>query len=143
MDFTNSVLIKQSRHDVFAFLADFENVPKWNYAITETRKASPGPVAVGTRYRQVRSLPSPREEGFQVTAFEPDQRLQIGGDLGPFEGTLSYVLEVVGEGTRLTNAVHLEGRGLMKLAAPFVAGRIRDAVKANLGELKAVLEAQP
>lgn len=38
--FTNVVTINRPAHDVFAFLADFENVPKWNYAITETRKSS-------------------------------------------------------------------------------------------------------
>jgi hypothetical protein len=49
---------------VFAFLANFENIPTWNYAISETKKTSPGPVGVGTTYRQLRSIPSRSEEGF-------------------------------------------------------------------------------
>jgi uncharacterized protein YndB with AHSA1/START domain len=36
--FTNTMTIDRSARDVFAFLADLENVPRWNYAITETRK---------------------------------------------------------------------------------------------------------
>lgn len=140
VDFTNTVLIKRPRRDVFVFLADFENVPRWNHAITETRQMSPGPVAVGTRYRQFRTLPSTSEEEFEVTQFEPDQRLQLDGDLGPFQATLTYVLDAVDEGTSLTNIVHLRGRGLARLAAPVLAGRIRDAVKSNLDTLKALLE---
>jgi uncharacterized protein YndB with AHSA1/START domain len=39
--FTNVVEIDRPAHDVFAFLVDLENVPRWNYAITATRKTSP------------------------------------------------------------------------------------------------------
>ena len=46
--FQNTVTIRRAIDDVFAFLADFENVPAWNYAIVETKKTSPGPVGVGT-----------------------------------------------------------------------------------------------
>ena len=35
---------------VFAYLAHFENLPRWNYAISDTRKTSSGPVGVGSRY---------------------------------------------------------------------------------------------
>jgi hypothetical protein len=48
--FENTVTIRRPVEDVFAFLADFENVPKWNYAIVETRKVSPGPVGVSGRH---------------------------------------------------------------------------------------------
>jgi hypothetical protein len=82
--FENTVMIRQPAEEVFAFLADFENVPRWNYAIEKTRKASPGPVGVGTTYRQTRSIPGRSEEGFEVTVFEPGQRLAVRGQIGPF-----------------------------------------------------------
>jgi uncharacterized protein YndB with AHSA1/START domain len=69
--FENTVIIQRPVEEVFAFLADFENLPKWNDAIVETTKTSPGPVAVGTTYRQIRSVPSRSEEGFEVIAYEP------------------------------------------------------------------------
>jgi uncharacterized protein YndB with AHSA1/START domain len=56
--FQNTVTIRRPVEDVFAFLADFENVPRWNKAILRTRKTSPGPVGVGTTYRQVRTVPA-------------------------------------------------------------------------------------
>jgi uncharacterized protein YndB with AHSA1/START domain len=41
--FENTVLIARPIEDVFGFLSDLENIPKWNYAIVETRKISEGP----------------------------------------------------------------------------------------------------
>jgi hypothetical protein len=50
VEFSNTITIERSPHDVFGFVSDMENVPKWNYAIIETRKISRGPVRVGTMY---------------------------------------------------------------------------------------------
>jgi uncharacterized protein YndB with AHSA1/START domain len=138
--FTNTVTIDRPTVDVFAFVADPENVPKWNHAIVETRKTSDGPVGVGTTYRQIRSLPTRSEETLEVTELEPARRFAVRGELGPFVGTLAYDLEDVDGRTRLTNTADLGGRGLMKLATPIAAGRVREAVAANLGALKELLE---
>ena len=140
--FENTVVIERPAAEVFAFLADLENVPRWNYAIESTRKISEGPVGVGTTYRQTRTIPSRSEESLEVTDLEPDRRFAVRGDLGPFHGTLTYQLEPAGEATRLVNTADLEARGVMKLAAPLAGGRVRDAVAANLLELKRFLEAK-
>ena len=140
MEFANSIEIDRPAHDVFRFLANFENVPRWNYAIEETRKTSEGPVGVGATYRQLRSVPRASEEVFEVTVYEPDSRLSIRGDLGPLKGTVTYELEPAGDATRLTNTADLQGRGLAKLAAPLAVGRIREAVAENLVTLKELLE---
>jgi Polyketide cyclase / dehydrase and lipid transport len=139
--FENTVTIRRAVEDVFAFLADFENVPTWNHAIVETRKTSPGPVGVGTTYRQLRSIPSRSEEGFQVTAFEPTSRLEVHGDIGPYTATISYLLAPTDAGTRLTNAVDLEpASGAWRLLAPLATSRVKTAVATNLDMLKQLLE---
>jgi uncharacterized protein YndB with AHSA1/START domain len=139
--FENTVTIRRAVEDVFAFLADFENIPTWNHAIVETKKTSPGPVGVGTTYRQLRSVPSRSEEGFQVTAFEPSSRLEVHGDIGPFTATISYLLAPTDHGTRLTNVVDLESAsGVLRLVAPLAASRVKTAVAANLDTLKRLLE---
>ena len=139
--FQNTLTIQRPVEDVFAFLADFENLPAWNYAIVETKKTSPGPVGVGTTYRQLRSIPTRSEEGFEVTAFEPTSRLEVHGDIGPFTATSSYLLAPMGEGTRLTNTVDLQpASGGLRLLAPLAASRVKTAVAANLDTLKQLLE---
>jgi uncharacterized membrane protein len=40
--FQNTVTIARPANEVFAFLADFGNIPAWNYAIARTVQTSPG-----------------------------------------------------------------------------------------------------
>ena len=138
--FENTVMISRPIEEVFGFLSDFENVPTWNYAIAETRKVTQGPIGVGTIYQQVRSVPSRSEERFEVTAYNPPRNLEIGGQLGPFPSRLSYALDAVPEGTRVTNSVELELRGPGRLLGRVAVPRVRDAVAANLRKLKELLE---
>ena len=140
MEFSNTVTIERPIHDVFRFVVDLENVPRWNYAIVETRKTTEGPPAVGTTFRQSRSVPKRSEETLRITGLEPDERLEIQGDIGPFVGKLIYEFEEIDGATRLTNTAELEARGIAKLASPIVSGRVRSAVAENLGVLKELLE---
>jgi uncharacterized protein YndB with AHSA1/START domain len=140
MKFTNVVTINRPRAEVFAYLARFENIPLWNYAISETRQLTSGQVGVGTRYRQLRTLPSRSEEEFEVVEFEPDRRLSLDGDLALFHGRVSYDLEAAGETTTLTNSMDLQASGAMNLVAQLATRRVQSAVAENLGVLKSLLE---
>lgn len=140
MNFTNTVTINRRPAEVFAFLAQFENVPQWNYAISETWKITGGSATVGSVYRQTRTLPSRGEETFEVTEFEPARRLSIRGALGPFHGDVTYLLEPAGNATALANTVDLQPSGPLRLVAPLVASRVKSAVAANLDTLKQILE---
>jgi hypothetical protein len=140
-NFTNTLTVQRPVHVVFAYLAQFENVPSWNYAIDSTRKVTDGPVGVGTVYHQTRSIPRPSEESFVVTALDPDRRLAIEGEIGPFRAQIDYVLEPSGNGTTLVNTVVLGQSGLLSLAAPLAARQVKSAVAANLDVLKSILEA--
>jgi Polyketide cyclase / dehydrase and lipid transport len=139
--FSNTITISRPQPVVFAYLADFENVPRWNYAIASTRRLDPGPIALGTRYLQVRAVPSHSEEEFEVADFEPDRRLAIRGGLGPFFGELSYTLERSRDATVLTNAAALHAPRRLGLIAPLVTRQVKTAVAANLDVLKQILEA--
>jgi uncharacterized protein YndB with AHSA1/START domain len=140
MHFTNSVTIRRPASEVFAFLVDPANIPKWNYAIDSARQVSPGPVGVGTRIQQTRSIPRPATEKLVITDLVPGRRMVLEGDIGPLSGTLDYQVEDVPGGTKLTNTADLSGRGPLRLLAPLAASRVRDAVAANLGKLRNLLE---
>jgi hypothetical protein len=74
-DATNSVAVARPRVDVYAFLADFENIPQWHYAISRAWKVSDGTVRVGSTYRQTRTVPKHAEEIVEVTEYDLDRRL--------------------------------------------------------------------
>ena len=67
MHFENTLEIARDPRVVYTYLADLEHTPEWNWAITSTRKMTPGPVGVGTRYRQTREVPRPAVELFELT----------------------------------------------------------------------------
>ena len=138
--FSNTVDIARSPTIVFAYLADLEHTPEWNWAIVSTRKVSPGRAGVGTRYEQTRSVPRPATEVLEVTELDSDRRIDIVGDLGPFKARLTYELSPIGGGTRLTNTVELEPRGPFGAVAGVFPGRIRAAVAENLKVLKSLLQ---
>jgi uncharacterized protein YndB with AHSA1/START domain len=66
MEFSNTITIERSRHDVFEFLSDLENIPKWNFAIVETRKTSDGPVRVGTTIGRFGLFPQEARRRFRL-----------------------------------------------------------------------------
>src|SRR5215216_2269673 len=53
---------------------------------------------------------------------------------------LSYALDAIPEGTRVTNSVELEVRGPSRLLGRVAVPRVRDGVAANLQRLKKLLE---
>ena len=40
LEFENTIRIDRPVGEVFAFLSDFENIPKWNYYVLEVQHAS-------------------------------------------------------------------------------------------------------
>ena len=142
--FQNTVTIARPVGEVFAFLADLRNIPRWNYAIARTVPTSPGPAGAGATYRQTRTIPRRSEESLQITVFQPPSRLAVQGQLGPFRATASYLLEPLPSGTRLANDVELEPiSALLRPIGPLAAPRVKAAVAHNLGTLKELLEHPP
>ncbi|MGN9789414.1 SRPBCC family protein [Nonomuraea sp. ZG12] len=140
MQFHNDLVINRPAREVFRYLADLENLPRWNYAIAETRKISPGPPARGSTYLQTRTLPRPMQETLEISRYEPSRLLAITGGFGDLEGTSTYTLESNGETTRLTNEIELVGRGLLRAFSALATANVKRAVAENLTVLKNLLE---
>lgn len=137
IEFQNMILIQRPIEDVFAFVAEFENIPKWNYYVTDVRQTSAGPVDVGTHYHQVRKSD---EQDYTITEFDAPRSVVVRttpGSTPRFERRM--VFEPVKEGTRIIDDWELDtGRGW--LVERLGVGRVRGAVAENLGKLKELLE---
>ena len=137
MKFQNEIEIQRSINDVFEFVADMRNMPKWNYFVTKvTQENGDGPER-GARYYQTRKTDSQR---YNIIHFEPEQSLVIKTDPSSspaFERHLRF--ESTANGTRLIDEMTLR-TGYPVILERLVAGRTRRAVAENLGKLKELLE---
>ena len=141
MEFENTITINRPQNVVFAYLANLEHLPEWNYAIRRTTLLTPGPVQIGTKYTQERTLPRAMTESLEITDFKPDFLLQVSGGFGPFpSGVSTYQLDVAGNGVLLRNHIQVETKGPLKLVAPLTMSAIKSAVAQNLRVLKEILE---
>lgn len=140
MKFTNTITIERPPTTVFAYLANLENLPRWNYALAETRQLTPGPPGVGTRYRQIRTIPVHTEESLEIIELVPHRKLTVQGALNSLPAILTYTLDATDGTTTLTNTVDIRPPRALSLVAPIALGRVKSAVAANLAVLKQLLE---
>lgn len=137
LEFENTVYIERPVDEVFNFLADFENVPKWNYYVLRVQKRTPGPVGPGTKYHQVRKTD---EQTFTIKEYEPDHCLavQTTPESSP-QLEMTFILEEEGAGSRLRDLWKLD-TGQPALLEKLAGGRVKSAVAENLSKLKILLE---
>ncbi len=135
----NSVVIDKRRSEVFAFVADHENDPKWRPGVADIKRASGE--GQGAIYTQGVKGPMGRriDADIEVTAYQPDTLLAFRTLAGPVRPEGSYRFEDADGGTRVTFSLNASVGGAKKLMAPMVAKSMRSEVAA-LDNLKRVLE---
>ena len=138
LTFEKTIRINRPIAEVFAFLADFENLPKWNYYVLDVRKRSDGPIGIGTIYHQVRKTD---EQDFRIIELEPNHTVAVQ-TMPPASPALAMRFTLAEEGgtTCLRDAWQLD-TGLPRLLERLGARRIQTAVAENLTKLKQLLEA--
>jgi uncharacterized protein YndB with AHSA1/START domain len=143
-DFKATVVIDRPIEDVFAFLADGENDPKFSPRVLEMAKTTPGPPAVGTRYAStVKDAGVKTKREFEYTEFVPPTRIRWAErSKNPVTATEGgYDLAPEGTGTRVTIFNVLEGHGFGKLIAPLALRSARKGADDFGQAIKAAVEA--
>jgi uncharacterized membrane protein len=137
LEFENTIRIDRPVEEVFAFLSDFENIPKWNYYVLEVRQLSEGSIGVGTTYHQVRKSD---QQDLRIIEFEPGHTVavktlpQSSPDL-----EMRFTLYEEGSTTRVRDKWKLN-TGRPAIFERLAGGRIKSAVAENLAKLKELLE---
>ncbi|HSM57955.1 MAG TPA: SRPBCC family protein [Candidatus Sulfomarinibacteraceae bacterium] len=137
IEFENSLRIDRPIDEVFAFISDFENVPKWNYFVLEVTKTSEGPVDVGTTYHQIRKTD---EQDFRVIEFQTNQKIAVKTlpKASP-QFRRRFTLQAEGSATYILDEWELD-TGKPALIEKLGAGKVKSAVGENLSKLKSLLE---
>jgi uncharacterized membrane protein len=136
----DSITISRSPGDVFAFLADLNNIPKWQAEVVTSKVITTGPTKVGTRFTEkVKMGPMRATANCEVTEFSPDRMMAFKAisPLINYEGRI--LVDPWEKGARLTLAGTVEPKGLWRLLQPIMMGEFKSGIKKELAAIKEIL----
>src|SRR3954452_3966998 len=125
---------------VFAFMADVRNRPRWQEKTRDVELITDGEPRLGTRWREtVKGIGTYQAE---VGAFERDALWVEAADLEAGSGRIEVAFAPAenGAATRVNVAVEISLRGTKRLMEPALAPMIRRQMPADLERLDALLD---
>lgn len=143
-EFRASTIIDRPIDEVFAFVADGENDPKFSPRVLEIHKTTDGPPGLGTVYEStVKDAGMKTKREFELTEFVAPTRIRWAERsknlvTAPEGG---YDLEPAGEGTKLTVHNVLEGHGIGKLIVGFALKSAQKGADEFAASIKRAVEA--
>jgi uncharacterized protein YndB with AHSA1/START domain len=141
---TATVVIHRPVADVFAFITDARNNPRWQSTggLTSSRQTPEDGVGVGTRITESWQFMGRRSESSsEVTEYEPNRKYTrhlIAGSSPIKQRT--YLFEPQAEGTRWTCTLDVQTGGLLAITEPLLARAIKRGTEASMAAAKALLE---
>ena len=141
---TVTVDVDRPANDIFAFVSDFENNPRWQSGMQSCRWTSPPPHGLGSTYDQVaRFLGKQIVSSFEVVEHEPGRRVKITSTAGPFPITETRVVAPIDTGrATVTAVVEGDASGFFRVAAPLLRRLVQRSVRGDYARLKRMLEAE-
>jgi Polyketide cyclase / dehydrase and lipid transport len=137
------IVIERPVDEVFDFVADARNEPRYNPRMLRAEKLTPGPVGLGTRFRdEFKSVGRPAEVTIEVVGYERPRRLTDSIHLSTMEIRGGLAFDPVPAGTRMRWSWELMPRGVFRLMTPVVAHIGRRQERRIWAGLKRVMEAQ-
>jgi uncharacterized protein YndB with AHSA1/START domain len=138
------IVIHRPVDEVFDFVADERNEPRYNPRILRVHKLTPGPIGQGTRFRaETTTMGRTAGIAIEYTAYQRPRRLgsSIHMSAADIQGTLTF--DPVAGGTRMGWTWDLRLRGWYRLLTPVIARSGRRQEQVNWTSLKQYLEGQP
>jgi uncharacterized membrane protein len=136
--------IKKPLGDVFGYVADVGNYPRWMAHVVEVLQDTPGAPQESERFIvAIKSVGRRFETPYERTAYEAGRGYTdqaVGGPV-PDQQWHATFREVPG-GTRLTRTVDAHPAGLLKLLEPVQKRAAERQLRKDLQTLKSLLEAQ-
>lgn len=120
----HKVKIDRPAEEVFDFLADGANNPRWQPPVIETTQID-SPLTVGTRFHQTMRHPLGFKVSadYRVTVYEPGRELALQTSSGgPVRPTQRYQLTADTNGsTTVRSVIEYHPKGLVRIALPMLA----------------------
>lgn len=138
-----SAQIARPLDEVFAYVADARNRPRWDDSVESEELTSPEPIGVGTTVRTtLRSMGKEYVYTWAIVEFEPPTRQTIESTSGPFPTTLTYVLGERDGMTTVDFSIAARPGGPLRLLQPLIARNTQKNLDTGFARLKQVLESR-
>lgn len=136
-----SVSIARPPGEVFEFIADVRNDPRWHTDVLEADLHGDGPIGEGSTF-EIKIKPAMGETGGTATVkeYEPPRRIVFDVHMGKLQPTTTFTVVAEGGGSRVTRHIDMQPSGLLRLMTPMVGGMMRKRNVGFLTNLKGVLE---
>lgn len=134
--------IDRTANEVFGFVSDASNNPRWQTGQRSCAWTSPPPVGVGSTYAQeARFLGRTVTSRFEVTEYEPGRSITIRSTGGSFPITVRRTVEPLGDNrSRVTAEIYGEPGRFFRLAGPLVHRLAQRSVDGDYDRLKQLLD---
>jgi uncharacterized protein YndB with AHSA1/START domain len=136
-----SVTVSRTPEEVFAFVSDLRNEPRWHVDIESVPADTDVPPLAGKTY-PMKFKPFMGKTAGTFTAVEvgPGHRLVFRADFAGLQPMIIYTVEPDGSGARFTRAVEMQPRGLKMLMTPMMSMMVPKRNQVFVANLKRVLE---
>lgn len=139
----HEAIIERPVEEVFTFIADPVNDPRWCPPVLQAEQIDGNGPAVGARYRQV-VKPGPKKltNTVALTAYQPNQSVTWKGSNGMMDFQGCYEVESLngGASTRVFMSSNLELKGIFRLLKPFLQRASESMAEEEFQNLKQLLE---
>jgi Polyketide cyclase / dehydrase and lipid transport len=116
------IVIGRPVEEVFDFVADERNEPRYNAQMRRAEKISDGPIGLGTQYRaEVVSGRQVVPMVIEFTGYERPRMLASMTRMSSMDIRYTLTFEPDSEGTRMRWVGDVEPKGFLRLIAPLVA----------------------
>jgi uncharacterized membrane protein len=136
-----NITIDRPPDEVFAYIANFENNPRWQKGMQSCKFTSDGPLGVGSTYEQVAKFMGKEIlTTFEVINYQPGKMIEIKSVISTFPLHITRSVEPHNGGTHVQAIIEGEPGGLFKLMTPFMGMMVKRSVNADYARLKLILE---
>jgi uncharacterized membrane protein len=135
------VFIARPLDEVFDFVGDVRNRPRWDDSVDSEELTSPEPIGVGSTVRtRLRSMGREYEYTWEIVDHEPSRHMKVESTSGPFLTTLDFRFDTQGDGTRVRASVTGRPTGMMRALQPMIARTTQKNLDRGYARLKRLLE---
>lgn len=136
------IVINRPVDEVFDFVADQSNEPRYNPKMRHAEKISDGPISVGTRFRaETVSTGRTVEMVIEFTGFERPRRIEETVHMSSMDLQGGLTFDPVAGGTRMRWSWDLKPLGGLRLMGPMITRMGRRSERTIWTSLKRFLEA--